>query len=165
MFTMKDASFAEILEEMTLENDSFSSDVDSLQTIETQTLEPAYLAYLQGILGRSMSGLNTHNHLASAYFREQKRKPQNASEKFYLKSEGMTHQQFKAYEFLLYALELPILKAHSLFPESFSLGQLKKAYKLAALKNHPDQGGSHESFLELRKCYDILEGFAKTKPS
>lgn len=75
----------------------------------------------------------------------------------------MTAEQFKAYETLFYALELPVLKAHRLLPEGFNQLQLKKAYKLAALKNHPDSGGSHESFLEIKKCYDILEGFVKTK--
>lgn len=165
MSSMKDVSFAEILEKMTSEIDSSTADLHSSQTHETQSLEPAYLAYLQGTMGRSIPELSTHNHLASAYFKYQKTKPQKTSTKFFLKSEGMTVRQFKAYEFLLYALELPILKAHQLFPESFNLVQLKKAYKLAALKNHPDQGGSHESFLELRKCYDILEGFVKTKPS
>lgn len=75
----------------------------------------------------------------------------------------MTQVEFKAYETLLYALELPILAAHRLFPECFNQQQLKKAYKLAALKNHPDGGGCHESFLEIKKCYDILEGFVKTK--
>lgn len=75
----------------------------------------------------------------------------------------MTDVQFKAYETLFYALELPILTAHRLLPESFNQLQLKKAYKLAALKNHPDSGGCHESFLEIKKCYDILEGFVKTK--
>lgn len=75
----------------------------------------------------------------------------------------MTQAEFKAYETLLYALELPILVAHRLFPECFNQQQLKKVYKLAALKNHPDSGGCHESFLEIKKCYDILEGFVKTK--
>lgn len=75
----------------------------------------------------------------------------------------MSEAQFKAYETLLYALELPILAAHRLLPECYTLLQLKKAYKLAALKNHPDSGGCHESFLEIKKCYDILEVFVKTK--
>lgn len=83
---------------------------------------------------------------------------------FKLKSEGMTLEQFKAYEFLFYSMNLPILKAHQLFPEKFSSSQLKKAFKIAALKQHPDVGGTHESFLELKKSYEILMDFVKTKP-
>lgn len=35
-------------------------------------------------------------------------------------------------------------------------GQCKEAYRQAARKLHPDAGGSHEKFIELRRHYDVL---------
>lgn len=34
--------------------------------------------------------------------------------------------------------------------------EVKTAYRQAALKNHPDQGGSNESFQEVKTAFDIL---------
>lgn len=152
---MKDFSFAEILENISSENEMesvFSQEISG-------TLEPAFLASLIG----EVPSVRVQNHSVSSYSRKHGYTDKTMSAReFKLKSQGMTETQFKAYESLLYAIELPILTAHRMFPEGFSLVQLKKVYKLAALKNHPDSGGCHESFLEIRKCYDILEGFAKT---
>jgi len=148
---MRDATFAEILENFSSENET--NFVNSQEI--SGTLEPAFLSSLLG----EVPCVRVQNHSASSYSRSQN--AVRASE-FKLKSQGMTEVQFKAYESLLYAIELPILVAYRMFPEGFTLSQLKKAYKLAALKNHPDSGGCHESFLEIRKYYDILEGFAKT---
>ncbi|PIA51774.1 hypothetical protein AQUCO_01100564v1 [Aquilegia coerulea] len=41
-------------------------------------------------------------------------------------------------------------------PKSASQDELKKAYKKAAIKNHPDKGGDPEKFKELAHAYDIL---------
>lgn len=154
--SMKDVSFAEILEKISSENETeatFSNEISG-------TIEPAFLSSLMGEVPTLHINVRVQNHSTSPYSRSQKITP---SSEFKLKSQGMTSEQFNAYEKLLYAMELPILAAHRLFPEGFTSLQLKKAYKLAALKNHPDSGGCHESFLEIRKCYDILEGFVKTK--
>lgn len=151
---MRDVSFAEILEKISSENETettFSTEVSG-------TIEPAFLSSLMG----EVPMLRVQNHSVSSYSRSNK---SVTLKDFKLKSQGMTQAEFKAYETLLYALELPILAAHRLLPECFNPQQLKKAYKLAALKNHPDSGGCHESFLEIKKCYDILEGFVKTKPA
>lgn len=148
---MRDATFAEILENFTSETETESAICAEI----SGTLEPAFLSSLLG----EVPSVRVQNHSVSSYSYSYKKVSAN---EFKLKSQGMTETQFKAYESLLYAMELPILAAHRMFPESFTLSQLKKAYKLAALKNHPDSGGCHESFLEIRKCYDILEGFAKT---
>lgn len=40
--------------------------------------------------------------------------------------------------------------------KSASQDELKKAYKKAAIKNHPDKGGDPEKFKELAHAYDIL---------
>lgn len=160
---MKDFSFSEILENLSSENEiKTATNIEHSQEI-SGTLEPAFLSHLMGRLQNEVPHVRVQNHSVSSYSRKQNFADRTAStHNFKLKSQGMTETQFKAYETLLYALELPILAAHRLFPEGFTFLQLKKAYKLAALKNHPDSGGCHESFLEIRKCYDILEGFAKT---
>ncbi|KAJ6835513.1 dnaJ protein-like protein 2-like [Iris pallida] len=40
--------------------------------------------------------------------------------------------------------------------KSASPDELKKAYRVAALKNHPDKGGDPEKFKELSQAYDVL---------
>ncbi|KAL5571821.1 hypothetical protein UlMin_021418 [Ulmus minor] len=40
--------------------------------------------------------------------------------------------------------------------KSASEDELKKAYKKAAMKNHPDKGGDPEKFKELAQAYDVL---------
>lgn len=50
----------------------------------------------------------------------------------------------------------------SLYPfqkltKAFNLHELKSAYRAALLKTHPDQGGTAESFYEIRKSYEILK--------
>ncbi|XP_030965435.1 dnaJ protein homolog [Quercus lobata] len=40
--------------------------------------------------------------------------------------------------------------------KSASQDELKKAYKKAAIKNHPDKGGDPEKFKELAHAYDVL---------
>ena len=37
--------------------------------------------------------------------------------------------------------------------------ELKSAYRAALLKTHPDQGGSAETFQQVRKSYEILASF------
>ena len=37
--------------------------------------------------------------------------------------------------------------------------ELKSAYRAALLKTHPDQGGTAESFQQVRKSYEILVSF------
>ncbi|KAK9734640.1 hypothetical protein RND81_04G153800 [Saponaria officinalis] len=41
-------------------------------------------------------------------------------------------------------------------PQSASADELKKAYKKAAIKNHPDKGGDPEKFKELAHAYEVL---------
>ncbi|CAO2833054.1 unnamed protein product [Amaranthus hypochondriacus] len=41
-------------------------------------------------------------------------------------------------------------------PKSASPDDLKKAYKKAAIKNHPDKGGDPEKFKELAHAYEVL---------
>ncbi len=39
---------------------------------------------------------------------------------------------------------------------AFNRFELKSSYRQALLKTHPDQGGSAESFLQVKKSYEIL---------
>ncbi|KAL5720680.1 hypothetical protein ACHQM5_013325 [Ranunculus cassubicifolius] len=41
-------------------------------------------------------------------------------------------------------------------PKSASQDDLKKAYRKAAIKNHPDKGGDPEKFKELSQAYEVL---------
>jgi DnaJ family protein A protein 2 len=41
-------------------------------------------------------------------------------------------------------------------PKTASQDDLKKAYRKAAIKNHPDKGGDPEKFKELAQAYEVL---------
>lgn len=43
-----------------------------------------------------------------------------------------------------------------MLPKSFSNIDLKTAFRRLALQLHPDQGGSHEDFLDLKRAYFTL---------
>lgn len=46
-------------------------------------------------------------------------------------------------------------------PKSASADELKKAYRKAAIKNHPDKGGDPEKFKELAQAYEVLSDSEK----
>lgn len=58
------------------------------------------------------------------------------------------------------AFQVLIVHAHAL-RDSFSLHELKSAYRAAVLKTHPDHGGSSETFQDVKKSYQILLGLVK----
>eukprot|EP00237_Pycnococcus_provasolii_P014122 CAMPEP_0205961352 /NCGR_PEP_ID=MMETSP1459-20131121/66491_1 /ASSEMBLY_ACC=CAM_ASM_001120 /TAXON_ID=41880 /ORGANISM="Pycnococcus provasolii, Strain RCC931" /LENGTH=68 /DNA_ID=CAMNT_0053334057 /DNA_START=29 /DNA_END=232 /DNA_ORIENTATION=- len=39
--------------------------------------------------------------------------------------------------------------------------EIKKAYRKAAIKNHPDKGGDPEKFKEISTAYDVLQDAEK----
>jgi len=156
---MKTMDFAEILDQMI--EKSYSEPETSHHPSHTQTPDPAYVSALISQISASIPVFKYHS--AKSYTSHRHSKAQAPTAPFQLRSMGMSVVQFKAYETIFYALELPVLKAHQIFPEGFSPLQLKKAFKIAALKRHPDTGGSHESFLELKKSYELLLEFVKTK--
>lgn len=44
----------------------------------------------------------------------------------------------------------------------FNRIELKSCYRAALLKTHPDQGGNSESFLAVKKSYEILKSLVKS---
>lgn len=58
---------------------------------------------------------------------------------------------------------LTTLRAYSQgIEDNFNLNELKSAYRLAAFKTHPDQGGNSESFQVVKKSYQILLALVKS---
>ncbi len=66
----------------------------------------------------------------------------------------MTPEQQLAFENL--SLWAPVLT------NDFNRIELKSCYRAALLKTHPDQGGNAESFLAVKKSYEILKSFVKS---
>lgn len=67
-------------------------------------------------------------------------------------SHTLPPEQQQAYEMLNAYLTTPL-------HPGFYKGELKSAYRQAVLKAHPDQGGTTESFQQVRKSYEILVRF------
>lgn len=160
--TNTDLSFAEILESM---NEQGFADTTPFEKTENQTenLVLQSSPFNTELIVNTPVFRFTQSHTSLYNKHQTKENPALNLTPFKLKAEGMTQEQFKSYEFLFYSMDLPVLKAHQLLPEKFNQSQLKKAFKIAALKQHPDTGGTHESFLELKKSYEILMDFVKTK--
>jgi hypothetical protein len=49
-------------------------------------------------------------------------------------------------------------------PETFTAADVERAFKRAALQAHPDQGGSHEAFLELTRAKETALRFVANEP-
>ena len=70
------------------------------------------------------------------------------------KPHSMNIQQILAFENL--SLWAPTLT------NVFNSNELKSCYRTALLKTHPDQGGNAESFLSVKKSYEILRSLVKS---
>lgn len=184
---MKDNSFHDILEQI-LEGDSAyaSSDFTSNNKDLYNNTQEAFFnsssemfnsteglsTDISSILSElSVENLNGARLTAKLTAKEQGRKfyqvRRNASINSSVKQKTkpahtMNEIQKKAYESILYAMSLPILIASRLLPLSFTPDDLKKSFKKAALNCHPDTGGHHESFLSLKKDYEILKQLVMT---
>jgi hypothetical protein len=110
-------------------------------------IDPMHLSYLLGSL--DIETIPTVNPLKNPYLKYKKiiQRPNHI----------LTSLQKKALELINSQLT-----SNDSLPENFNLQQLKRSYKKAALKSHPDCGGSHESFLALKSDYEMLLAFLRS---
>ncbi len=148
----KSFEFSEILENRL--NSAFEipteSTVESIVSYSagwSSDIDPMHLSYLLGSL--DIETVPAVSALKNPYLKYKKiiQRPNHV----------LTSLQQKALELINNFLS----PAESL-PGNFNLQQLKRCYKKAALKAHPDCGGSHESFLALKSDYELLLAFLRS---
>ena len=98
--------------------------------------DPAHLAYLLGQIGRFESRA-PRGHYPAPRVRPQR------------KAHSFSSEQRQSFEFLKTWIQD--------LSEGFTASELKKAFRQAALRLHPDQGGSPEQFVSLKGHYEILQ--------
>ena len=130
-----DRSFAEILEGYTLETHANPQPVDW-----ESSLDPHGLSLIIGKIAVFKTG-------HKKYFAVKK-------DAIQAKSHLFTPGQKLAFENL--AKWSPSLM------DNFNRLDLKSSYRAALLKTHPDQGGSSETFIEVKKSYEILRSLVKS---
>ncbi len=183
---MKDHSFHDVLEQI-IESESINCSSDfisknkdlynntqesffnsSNSTSEALNSSEGLSTDMSSILNK-LSGQNFNGARLAAkeqgrkFYQVRKNASINSSAKQATKpAHTMNEIQKKAYESILYTMNLPILIASRLLPLSFTAEDLKKSFKKAALNCHPDTGGHHESFLSLKKDYEILKQLVMT---
>ncbi|HEY1079340.1 MAG TPA: J domain-containing protein [Bdellovibrio sp.] len=126
------ASFKQILrDKMGVETPSAP-----LQEATILNADPAHLAYLLGQIGRFEPSA-PRGHYPAPRVRPE-RKPHVFSS-----------EQRQSFEFLKTWIQD--------LSEGFTATELKKAFRQAALRLHPDQGGSPEQFVSLKGHYETLQ--------
>lgn len=130
-------TFSEIFEEIH-EQTQLKDDGQNLNAGWETSLDPAGLSQLLGSLA-------PHRYSRTHIYRYP-RAPRA--------SRNFTPEQTVAFEQLNAYLETPLISG-------FYATELKSAYRQALLKTHPDQGGTAESFQQVRKSYEILAHFVK----
>ena len=131
-------NFNDILQEKM----STSRPIPPRETPVAQGLDPAHLAYLMGQLGRQnpVSPRGKYPHKPSVVVR---------------KAHVLSDLQREALQFM--KSFMPSLD------ETMTSHELKKAFRLGALKVHPDRGGTTALYAELRAQHSILSTlFPKT---
>lgn len=141
------ANFKDILNEKIKSKESLNS--PEKQAFERENikcyspekdLDPMNLAFLMGQIHRSTLTIGRGKYPAPKV--RPQRKPHNLS--------NLQQQSFAFVKKWIHD-----------FSEAFTEGELKKAYRQAALILHPDQGGNVQDFLELKKHIEILKGILK----
>ncbi len=153
---MKTASFQSILEENLNENNFVSQDYFADFTSGwTSVLEPQGLSQL---LGQIHVDIKYRAHHKMSYF--------EGSKNF---SAENTKKQIKKSAYALKTLEQSAFDfINGLLPNDqqlsgfFKTTEVKKAFRFAARKAHPDCGGSHDQFLQLKNNFEILLAFLCT---
>lgn len=144
-FIMKsDIGFAEILEKLNQSEDAISTFADHSAKITAgweSSLDPQGLAQIIGFVPVFKTG-------------HKKYKPAAPPVPCVRIPHIMNLAQTLAFENL--SLLAPQLSA------GFTRIELKSSYRIALLKTHPDQGGSSESFFQVKKSYEILCSLVKS---
>lgn len=130
------ASFKQILKEKMNETKESQASFNT----SAQGLDPAHLAFLMGQTARLNPGTPAKTYPRPAVRPVRKSHTFNAAQ----------------------TLSFNFMKSwvHGL-NDNFSEIELKKAFRQAALRLHPDRGGSVTLFLELKGHYDVLKGLVQ----
>lgn len=126
-----------------LQDQLFQEEKHAHYTPKTEDTSPAHLAFLIGKIGGKRTQFDFQappKASAKAYPRTPPKPRPNHS---------LSPSQRDSYLFLL--------KWAGDIAENFSLNELKQAFRRAALKLHPDQGGSAQDFMSLRHHIQNLE--------
>lgn len=123
-------SFKQILREKMGETPTNQANYSSVMDSD-----PIHLAYLLGKVGRTEVQTPRGQYPRPAV--RPQRKPHNFS--------ALQRQSYEFMKSFIHAL-----------PEGFTETELRKAFRQAALILHPDQGGSTEQFMLLKKHYEVL---------
>jgi hypothetical protein len=139
------ATFNEILHQKLHSTVHFEPEFADVFTMEwSSSLDPKHLSYLMGKadLRLNLPAKPTKN-------------PYSKYKKLIIKPDHpMTPLELSAFEFINFQLD-----SHQQIAKNFTVLELKRGYKKAALRLHPDCGGSHSSFLELKSGFELLMAF------
>lgn len=153
-------SFDEIFEKTLFSEEKLRTEdlfkTSSEQPLEwSSDLEPQHLSYLLGHL--EVHRTTTFKDSQNPYLKY-KKVIQKPNLKTNLKPDhALSLKELVALEFINLHLAKDLY-----LPKNFTLTQLKHAYKKAALRTHPDCGGSHNDFLKLKSSSELLMAFLKS---
>jgi hypothetical protein len=138
-------NFSEILAHALETETVFSSEFYPNQNIEwSSNIDPMHLSYLLGNL--EIDSISPAIGLKNPYLKYKKTivSPDHV----------LAQPEQSAFELINLYLPMP-----SQLTKNFNMTQLKRAYKKAALRAHPDCGGTHERFLQLKSDCELLVAF------
>ena len=154
-------SFAEIMAEMDTTVPSMDSESPRWSSIQ----DPAGLSFLVGnIRSKKFSSFQSSPYLRFIPLKKDSLSddPVNASAANppeHAEPEALAGYDLSTEQEMALNCFNEILPAQLRLRGCFQINQLNKAFKKAALKTHPDCGGSHESFLKLKQSHEILVTF------
>lgn len=139
-------------------NDDFKPTPTSYLAEWESALEPAWMAQLMSLpRAETISSTQLHNRNAQKkYAQHMPQRSQSPLSPAPRKEHALNEIAIEAYLYLLKYTSTPLSKG-------FSMRELKRGYRQALLKTHPDHGGSSEIFQKTKKSYEILIEFVKTQ--
>lgn len=144
--TRSEPKFDEILEEIIGEP---TIETHATYNMEwSSTVDPMHLSYILGNLDITPTSITTPHKNPYSKYKKIIIRPAHA----------LTASAQIAFELINSVLATAKPTAVTL-PTNFTLVELKRCYKKAALLAHPDCGGTHERFLDLKSSYEMLLAF------